>query len=210
LEDNRLIEGILQDADAEAEKILKEAREQVRIKKAGLERQMEEIRRESLEEREKKLEEIRRRSDSAVKSARRKNALKRREHLHSLVIREAEKLLAERISSPEYPEVLAKWIAEGILGLGCPETRVRCSRKETLTPELLSRAAELVQSVSGKKVVIRAEKEALPEQGVAVTAADGRTSFHNQVSNRFRRYEQEIKKIIYDNLDIAEDPENKE
>jgi vacuolar-type H+-ATPase subunit E/Vma4 len=202
LEDDRLLEGIQKGADREAEEILKHAEEQIKSKHAGLERQLAEIRSNAQTEREKRLSEIRRRSDSAIRTSLRRMTLKRKEYVYNLVISEAEKELAARLSSSDSPEIIAKWIAEGVIGLGKPEVRVKCSLPAGLTPEILKKAAKLVKEHTGKDVTLHKDETLLDGEGVAMFSMDGRISFHNQISIRFRRYDQEVKKIIYDNLSI--------
>lgn len=200
MDDTKLLDGIQRDAREEADRILKQAEQQARDKRADLDRQLAQVSREAEAERDKRLKDIQRRGDSELKTTQRRASLKKREYFYNLIVQKAQEKLAGMVDQPGYLEILAKWIAEGVLGLGQDEVQVRCSHREKLTPEIIKKAAALVEGINGKKPVIHHNQEPLAGQGVAIFSMDGRVSFYNQVANRFRRYDQDIKKIIYDGL----------
>ncbi len=201
--ENILLDGIAREAAEEAEKILSQAKIQADVRKAGLKNQLEQISREFREETGIRLSEIKKRTDSTVKTARRRASLKYREQVFQRVLARAEEQLVSRMNTREYPEILSKWIAEGMVGLSQNEALVSVSHHEVLTDEILKRSAELVKSATGRDVKFY-QGEPLSSQGVSVTSMDGRTSFNNQITTRFRRYSQEIKKIVYNALENKE------
>ncbi|MBI9103660.1 MAG: hypothetical protein JEY99_14695 [Spirochaetales bacterium] len=194
-----LLEGISREARDEAEKILKQAAMQVEAKKKGFSHQESVARRDSQIEIDKQVAEIRKRSESSIKSSTRRASLKFREELYTRVLALSQKKVRGMIGTPGYQDFLARLIAEGVMGLNRDEAVVSVSHLEKLEPATLQMAAELVKSSTGRTVAL-SEGETLSSQGVAVASKDGRISFNNQISTRFRRYDQEIKKIVYDEL----------
>jgi vacuolar-type H+-ATPase subunit E/Vma4 len=202
MSDAKLLDGIHRDAEEEAARIMDQAEQQARTKQAGLNEKLELVSREAEAEREKRLSGIKRRLDSDLRTRRRRESLKAREHYYNLIISRAlSRLKALTADNKDYREVLAKWIAEGIVGLRQTEVSVTASVQDRLDAAILQRAAELAGGVLGQTPVIRQGQQELAEQGVAVFSVDGRVSFFNQISNRFRRYDSEIKQIIYQGLE---------
>ena len=203
MEDNTLLNGIVQEAQAEAERILLQAEEQVKQRKASLtdqlKRQEDESERKIAQHRE--LQE--RRTLSLINTEERRILLRARESLTRRVIREARKQLEAAIEGPEYREILVRWIAEGALGVNREEAVVRCSFREKLDESILRDAEALVEKHTGRKVALSLSDEApLSEQGVEISSPDQRVSFNNQVSTRLRRYDQDVKRIISEAMNI--------
>ena len=198
-----LFDGISREAAEEADKILKQAETQAGIRKKGAERQVEEIRKQSEKELAERLAEIRKRSESAIQFSTRRSSLKYREELYAQVTALAEKKMAEKTGKPGYDEFLAGLIAEGVIGLDKEKAVVSVSGSEKLTPDILAMAADLVKKTVGREVSLK-EGAPVSSQGVVVASEDGRVSFSNQITARFRRYDQEIRKIIYDELEKKE------
>ncbi|MDR1894666.1 MAG: hypothetical protein LBQ61_08310 [Spirochaetales bacterium] len=205
--DSPLFEGIRGDAEEEAGRIKAQAEKRALEKRADLDSRLDALRREAKAERSRRLGDINRRLESDIKARRRRESLKMNEYYYNLVISRAQEILAsyEGGAKPEggadYPLVLAKWIAEGIIGLRADEAVALSSGGEELDPGILEKAAELAVGALGRKPVIRPGSRKLSEQGAAVFSADGRLSFFNTLSNRFRRYDGEIKTIIYRGLE---------
>ncbi len=140
MENNTLLNGIVKDAEAEAERILLQAQQQVEQRRGALDGQIQKLKEESDKILARHRETAERRSLSVVNTEERRIALRARESLGQRVIKEAREQLLECIGSPEYGELMARWIAEGALGVNRPEAQVCCSFKETLTDEILRRA----------------------------------------------------------------------
>lgn len=203
MENNTLLNGIVKDAQSEAERILLQAQEQIEQRRRALEDQIRRLEEESEKALSQHRETAERRSLSVIKTEERRIALRAREDLGKRVIKEAVRQMAESIGNPEYGELLSRWIAEGALGVNRPEALVKCSFKETVTDEILRRAEALILETTGRTVGLSvADGEPLSEQGVVVTSADNRVAFNNQVSTRLRRYEQDVKRIISEALNI--------
>ena len=197
MKDNSLLAGIVKDAQDEAERILLRAQRQVEQRGKALEGQIRGLAEESDRLLSRKGEAAQGRILSMIRTEERRIALRTREALGRRVIKEAVNRLADMVDRPEYQEILARWIAEGALGVNCSEAVVRCSFREKLTDAVLRRAEVLVLEASGKEVRLTANQgDPLADQGVVLTSTDGRISFSNQVSSRLRRYGQDVSQII--------------
>jgi len=198
-----LIEGIAQDAQAEARRLVEEAEKAAAERRAASERQAAEI----LEEARRKAGEqaagLRRQAASTAKMEAKRIALRIREQAAREVLERARAELERMIGSPEYREVLLGWIVEAAVGLGQPEAAVNASARELplLDAGLLAEAEGRVRELAGREVrLTRAQGEPLAGQGVVLVGRGGRLAYNNQVSTRLLRRQTEIRKMIYDGL----------
>ena len=198
-----LIEGIAQDAQAEARRLVEEAEKAAAERREATARQTQAI----LEEARGKAAEqgrgVRRQAASSAKMETKRIALRVREQAARLVLEQARERLARLVGSPEYREVLLGWIVEAAIGLGQAEAAVNASARELplLDPALLAEAEKRVQELGGRAVrLVKAEGEPLAGQGVVLVARGGRLAYNNQVSTRLLRRQTEIRKMIYDGL----------
>ena len=197
MSDSNLLESIEQDAAGEAQRILEQARQQAEQRRRETERRIQELKDETDQTMALYEERAIRRSDSVINTESRRLALKAREDLNRRVYSRARDLLREMPRTPGYDRVLARWIAEGALGVNRPEALVRCSFRETLTDEILRQAEALILRETGRTVHLSPmDGDPLTEQGIEVVSPDGRISFNNQVSTRMRRYDHDLKRII--------------
>lgn len=203
MKDNSLLSGIVKDAQGEAERILLHAQRQVEQRRKAREEQIHGLTEESDRLLARKEEAAQGRTLSVIRTEERRIALRTREALGRRVIKEAVNRLADLVDRPEYREVLSRWIAEGALGVNRSEAVVRCSFRESLADSVLRRAEALVLEASGRRMELTADQgEPLSDQGVVLTSTDGRISFSNQVSSRFRRYGQDVNRIIGEALNL--------
>ena len=73
---------------------------------------------------------------------------------------------------------------------------VRCSFKEEITPLMLEKALQLVQSKTGRKIRLTFSDNPLSAQGVVVSSLDGKIAYNNQVATRITRYDRELKELM--------------
>jgi vacuolar-type H+-ATPase subunit E/Vma4 len=198
-----LIEGIAQDAAAEARRLVEEAEKAAADRREATARQagsiLEEARRKAAEQ----AEGVRRQAASTAKMEAKRIALRVREQAARQVLEQAREHLAQLIGSPEYREILLGWIVEAAIGLGQGEATVNASALELplLDAGLLAEAERRVQELAGRAVrLVRAEGESLAGQGVVLVARGGRLGYNNQVSTRLLRRQTEVRKMIYDGL----------
>jgi len=201
MSDSNLLESIEKDAADEAERILEQARQQADQRRGETERRIRELTEETDQAAARYGELAARRSESLINTESRRLALKAREELNRRVLGRAREILSDLMGTPAYDKVLARWIAEGALGVNLPEALVRCSFRENLTDQILRQAEKLILHETGRKVKLApAPGDPLSEQGAEVISPDRRISFNNQVTTRMRRYDQDLKRIISEAL----------
>jgi len=198
-----LILDIQADAQTEAEGIIREAEARIAEKRTYTETQIESIRNEARAKAEEQGQIIRDKARSAAE----REVKRRSMHLKAAVVQDVmdrvEKRLAAMIQDPEYRSALVNWIAEATIGLGAESAEVNASQKErALVDEpLLSEAMEKARTATGGQVALRlSSAPPLPDQGIVLTAADGRTAFNNQVKTRVLRRRRQIQALIHDSL----------
>ena len=198
-----LIEGIAQDAQAEARRLVEEAEKAAAERRQAAARQAAEILGEARRKSAEQAAGLKRQASSAVKMQTKRIALRVREQAARQVLEQARLRLERMIGTPEYRQVLLGWIVEAAIGLGQAEAAVNASARELplLDPALLAEAEKRVQELGGRAVrLVKAEGEPLAGQGVVLVARGGRLAYNNQVSTRLLRRQTEIRKMIYDGL----------
>ncbi len=198
-----LIEGIAQDAQAEARRLVEEAEKAAAERQEAASRQaagiLEEARRKTAEQ----AAGLKRQSASTAKMETKRIALRVREQAARQVLEGARAELERLVGTPEYRGILLGWIVEAAIGLGLPEATVNASPAELalLDEGLLEEAQRRVLELTGREVrLARAEEGPLAGQGVVLVGRGGRLAYNNQVSTRLLRRQTEIRKMIYDNL----------
>lgn len=194
--DNPLINGILEDAsqkakdivwkaEEECKKIIDEANEKA-VKEAELEKRSYSVR----------LERIELREESARKNIDRLSELKSLDSAYNLVMKEAEKRLADIVSSADFSRILISWIAEAAIGLDRKEAKVSFSEKAPVDEGMLREAEKLVKEETGADVSLSLDSSRVSSPGVILTSIDGKVSYNNQLDVRMRRYSRDIRRII--------------
>ncbi|MHC1693590.1 MAG: V-type ATP synthase subunit E family protein [Sphaerochaetaceae bacterium] len=193
---NPLLEGIIANARSEAEQIL--AKSVVEV--AGLEKvyQQKAAEARKVEDRilEAQLDEISRKEESLLRNAQRKSSLLKGDRLRTRVMESVTHKMADLMGETGYGDILVGWIAEGAIGLDHDEAMVRCSFKEEITPLMLEKASQLVQSKTGRKIRLTFSDNPLSAQGVVVSSLDGKIAYNNQVATRITRYDRELKELM--------------
>ena len=198
-----LIDGIAQDAGAEAEKIIAEAEKAVEERIRAAEEQARVVVQQAESKAEEQAERIRTQSASSLRMESRRTQLKLQEQAVQEVLSRVRQRLAGMIGTPEYREVMVTWIVEGTIGLGVEQATVNASAPERkqIDKRLLQEAQGKVAELTGRKVSLAlADGGPLIPQGVVLKAADGRVEFNNQVATRLLRRQSEIREMIQDIL----------
>jgi vacuolar-type H+-ATPase subunit E/Vma4 len=198
-----LIEGIAQDAAAEARRLVEEAEKAAAERRQAAERQATDILGEAGRKSSEQAASLKRQAASTAKMQTKRIALRVREQAARQVLEQVRLRLARMIGAPEYRQVLLDWIVEAAIGLGLPEATVNASAPELplLEQGLLEEAERRVRELTGREVRLsRAEGDPLAGQGVVLVGRGGRLAYNNQVSTRLLRRQTEIRKMIYDGL----------
>jgi vacuolar-type H+-ATPase subunit E/Vma4 len=217
-----LIAGIRGDAQAEAERLLAEARAAAEERVQAAATQAARILEEARAKAEAQGQSVEAQARSAVRMEDKRTSLKVREEALRQVLRAVRERLAALAGEQggvrgsggagsgaadgrrSYRSVLLGWIVEAAIGLNVPEATVRVSAREQryLDKELLQEAARRVKELTGREVTLEpAGGDPLVGQGVVLRSADGRLEFNNQVSTRLLRYQSEVRKIVFEALD---------
>jgi vacuolar-type H+-ATPase subunit E/Vma4 len=198
-----LIDGIAQDAGAEAEKIITEAEKAVKERIRAAEEQARAVVQQAESKAEEQAERIRSQSASSLRMESRRTHLKLQEQAVQEVLSRVRQQFAGMIGTPVYREVLLAWIVEGAIGLDVEQATVNASAAERkqIDKRLLQEAQGKVAELTGRKVSLAlADGGPLIPQGVVLKAVDGRVEFNNQVATRLLRRQSEIRKMIQDIL----------
>lgn len=222
-----IIDGILEDARAEAQKIKQEAESRVEDRRALLSGRVQRVKDDAASEAKRRIQEINRRTDAEISRAQRRNELARRGQVLSAVQRTVRGRIvelsraavgngsAERSGGADrddgsgtedaesararYLEALTGWIVEGALGLSGTELEVApAGGEEQVVGDLLPEAARRAGEVSGREVSLsRADQAHGAAPGVVIYGSDGRTLYDNRVDARMRRHENAIRRLVY-------------
>jgi len=200
----KLMEGILGDARAEADRIQAETETaaQGRVKAARL--QAASLVAEGKQKAEEAVQQVRRIAGQTTAVMTRRIDLRVREGVYTWTVEQASRGLAGLIGTPGYRDVLVGWIAEAAIGLDAADAEVLASpvEMEMIDQELLGEAETQVQRVTGKPVSLHRSTESPPVvQGVVLSSTDGRTAYNNQVPTRFLRHQSQIRKLISQAMD---------
>jgi vacuolar-type H+-ATPase subunit E/Vma4 len=201
-ESRALISGIESDARKEADKILGEAKKRASELRMYTEKQVESILRDAEEKARTQSEAIEKKVLSGVEIEVKRKFLYLKEKIFSEVLSRVKEEFKSLIQTQSYRTVLLNWIVEAAVGLGVDEGIVSTSKNEQhlIDQELLRRAEKQVSDILGKNVKLRLSRNSGTQQGIILTASDGRTAFNNQVATRLLRYQQKIRDLIYTQL----------
>ena len=194
--DNRLLDGIIEQADRSAQKkiedatasaqaILSEAESRSEAQKELLEREL-----------EQKLKLIELRLETNKASARRRAILAEVDERYQAVMERVTELFYAKTVSAHLPQ----WIAEATLGLDLKEAKVASGRKAPATEEHLREAERLIHAATGAEVTLHLESRHVPGLGVVVSSMDETVSFNNQVEIRLRRFDRVIRSLIQEHV----------
>ncbi|MGE4585099.1 MAG: V-type ATP synthase subunit E [Sphaerochaeta sp.] len=190
--DNRLLSGILEQAELSAKKTQEDAQDQVaNILAQAQKRADKEV---AAEQRtvEQKLQQIQLRLQANMGTAKRKASLRKVDESYQQVMsRVLSALDAKTVSA-----YLSQWIAEAAIGLDLVEVKVASSHQCPVTEEHLAKATALVRKATGSEITLHLDPKPIRGLGVIVSSMDDTISFNNQVEIRLRRFDRDIRSLI--------------
>ncbi len=190
--DNRLLSGILEQADVAAKKRLEEAEKQVQRIEDEVQIKVERERVSMKKEFEQKLKNVELRKQVNIGSAKRKASLKQIDLRYQQVLDQVRILFdAEKVA-----QHLPMWIAEAAVGLDLKEAKVASSKQCPVTDEHLQKAAKLVERATGAVIYLHQDPKPVQGLGVIVSSMDDTVSFNNQVEIRLRRFDRIVRSMI--------------
>ncbi len=198
-----LLSGIESDVRAEEREIIAEADKRAAEKRKYTQQKVKSILNDAKKDADKQAREIKSKLLSGVQLE-----IKRR-HLHDQaevmdeIYDRVEKKLFPKIADKDYRSVLIDLITEAAIGLDAKSARVNASGNERklIDERLLAEAKRTIQTHADKEVTLKlSDSEPLKDQGVVLTAEDGRTAFNNQIKTRMLRKQRKIQTLIYDCL----------
>ncbi len=190
--DNRLLDGIIRQADENAKKTEEDARLQVKkILAEAHVRAEEEI---LVEQKafQQKLKQIELRLQANMASVKRKASLRQIDESYLSVMRR----IREKMDCKTIKPYLSSWIAEAALGLDLKEAKVSSSSACPVTEKNLKEAAQLVKKHTGSEVILSLDPRSIRNLGVVLSSLDDKVSFNNQVEIRLRRFDRVIRTMI--------------
>ncbi len=190
--DNRLLSGILEQAEQTAQKKLEDAQRQAtRIAdetQLKIDREIDSLQKDY----EQKLKNIELKKQANLASVKRKANLRQIDESYQQVLGRVIALL----DAKKVAKHLSTWIAEAAIGLDLKEAKVAFSRQCPVTEEQLKEATSLVQEATGAKITLHLDPKPVQALGVIVSSMDDTVSFNNQVEIRLRRFDRVVRSMI--------------
>nr|WP_319474624.1 ATPase [uncultured Sphaerochaeta sp.] len=190
--DNRLLSGILEQAEQTAQRKLEDSQRQAaRIAEEAqlkVEREIASLRKDH----EQKLRSIELKKQANLASAKRKANLRQIDESYQQVLRRVTSLL----DASKVAQHLSTWIAEAAIGLDLKEAKVAFSRQCPVKEDHLKEAASLVLEATGAKIALHLDPKPVQGLGVIVSSMDDTVSFNNQVEIRLRRFDRVVRSMI--------------
>jgi len=190
--DNRLLEGIIRQAEETAKKTEEDAHLQAKkiLEEAHL-RSDEELKAEQ-KGFQQKLKQVELRLQANMASVKRKASLRQIDESYLSVMRR----IREKMQCKMIEPYLSSWIAEAALGLDLKEAKVSSSKQCPVTEKHLKEATQLVKKHTGSEVVLSLDPKLIRSLGVVLSSLDDKVSFNNQVEIRLRRFDRVIRTMI--------------
>ncbi len=198
-----LIAGIETDANAERDKILKEAQTQAAEKKKYAEKKIESLLDEARTKAQEQAETAKKKIISTAEREVKRRSMRIRDTVMQDILDRVEKKLGSMTGDKNYRSVLTGWLTEAAIGLDVESAYVNASLEELklIDDRMLSEVGRRVRKQTGRQIELTmSDAEPLQSQGVILTAANGRTAFNNQVKTRMLRNRREIQTLIYNTL----------
>ena len=198
-----LIASIESDAQAETERIIKEARDQAAEKMQYAEKKVDSMMNEARQKAMEQADIIKRKILSDAENEIKRIFLHVQDTIIHDIFSRAEKKMYTMIDDSGYRDVLINWITEAAIGLGVESSEINASEKERalIDERLLSEVKKKIQNNSNKMIKLTLSgAQPLESQGVVLTAANGRMAFNNQVKTRLSRNQRKIRMMIYNTI----------
>lgn len=176
--------SILEQAEKEAEKILHDAKEEA-----------DKVKTELFKKAETQAEGIRKRILSGVHLEIKRQTLQAREKLISRLFQTVEEKLDAFRRNDAFMVSLKKLVIEGAQALDAQEIRIMPGdvEKKLLTNKVLSQVEKEILKQLGRSVKLTVSDQALPEGGVVLVTSDERMLFDNRFSARMKRMKNEMR-----------------
>ena len=198
-----LISGIEADAHAEEQQIIREAENQAAEKRKYTEQKIESLLNDAREEAREQAEAVKNKITSNVQLELKRRSMSIRSAVMREIMDKVEKKLDSMTGDTNYRPILIDWITEAAIGLDAKSARINAAEKELalINEKLISEVTEKIRGKTGNEITLQlSDAPPLESQGVVLTAADGRTTFNNQVRTRMLRKEREIRMAISNTL----------
>jgi vacuolar-type H+-ATPase subunit E/Vma4 len=203
-----ILEGILGEARAEAERIRSEAAQKAAGLKESTDSQCRRILAEARERAESQKQTMLQSEETSVAAELRRIELRAREKLNEELLAKLRDRLLKLQQSPAYREICRDLIVEAAAGIGTPKVLVCVSSPESLGSRgksgidrgLLSEAQELLARKGLQVELELAEDESLRGPGIVCRDPAGRLVFDNRFEARMRRMRRELVRIIAEEI----------
>lgn len=191
--DNKLLDGIMNSAEAKAKAVLEDAKikAEVILKDAAVQAEKEV----KFEEKEFKnklsIENLKKAAN--MKAAKRKIELELLEQQYSQLIEQVKIETLSLLTGDESKSILVNWIIEAVLGLGIDKAKIAFSPVTPVDNQMLELVCKKVKEVYNLDLELSLDTRRLIVPGIVATSLDGKISFNNQVDVRMRRFDRDIK-----------------
>ncbi|HBE04690.1 MAG: hypothetical protein A2096_01210 [Spirochaetes bacterium GWF1_41_5] len=202
IELENLVKNIHSAAEEEAAGIITAAENAALNRRRSAEEQAGRIFKDAEKKTEQQTAAINKNNDSRTKTAVRRIGLTSQEKIIRLLLTEAKNRLLQEKSSEEYKSVICGWISEAIVGLGEKEAFLHAgSYEKNIIDETILRQAQNNARNNGYEcqVKISAESANFKEAGIMLSASNN-TAYTNSIETRLQRFEQQIRKIIFEEV----------
>jgi len=199
----RIVEEIAADADREAASIIEEAEKITAERHIFAGKKAESITADAADKAQQQAQRVRQGILSGLSVAVKRERMRMQDQLLRDIQALIRKKCAALVKRPGYPSILTDWIIEAAIGLEAPNAVVNTSAAERsfISEAMLKEISGRLSREYGVSCELHGDSgEPLDDQGIVVTAADGRTAFNNQVVTRMRRMEQQIRDRVYEAL----------
>ncbi|MEX2739468.1 MAG: V-type ATP synthase subunit E [Candidatus Wukongarchaeota archaeon] len=198
----KMREGILSDAKAEAEEFIEKAKAEVEEILSKAEEKAQKEAQEILARGERELEAEKRRSLGKIRLAEKMRKLKAMEEHIDKAFEETLESLRELARTSDYKEILANFIVEGGIGLGGGELKVM-ARKEDIKDINAGQLAEVIAKETGNETTVSlSEANVNCAGGVIVQLKDGSIIIDNTFEARLERDRRDLRvkiaKILFE------------
>ena len=198
-----LIASIEIEARGEADKVLAEAEKTAAEQRDSAEQQAARITREAEEKAAEKIIRLKKAAESAISVENRRISLGLREKIFEDLISSVRSRFGGMIEEKDYKDVLLGWIVEAAIGLNVAEADVTLSKRDrsVASDGLLREAEKEVKGLTDRSTRLSfSTGDTSLDQGVILTSRDGRLAFNNQLLTRLKRYDSEIRRIVFKEL----------
>lgn len=199
-----LLDGILAESKAKADKMLSDARVQVQRIESDAKRRADEEISEEDRQLQSQLQQIRFHEQSALESAKRRAQLKRIDDSYQMEMAAVRRRFEAFARTEAFRPYLTQWVAEAAVGLDLKEAKVAFNPAAPVDEDMLRKAEAMVKSVTGSEVKLSLDTRPMSQIGVVLSSLDDKVSFNNQVDVRMRRVEREIRTLVQEHSWKAE------